>query len=66
MYSSNNPKLSQHTRQEIYSQYRLPKSIRLNQQQLANKYRVSRPTISKIIHTARDGIAKVRSPVNHR
>ena len=66
MYSSNNPKLSQHTRQEIYSQYRLPKSIRLNQQQLANKYGVSRPTISKIIHTARDGIAKVGSPVNHR
>ena len=66
MYSSNNPKLSQHTRQEIYLESLQPKSNRPTQQELACKYKVSRQTISSIIHRARDGDFTTHKPINHR
>jgi transposase InsO family protein len=78
MYSSNNPKISQHTRTQIYQFYlqtepvvnKKGKIIRYKkvytQAKLAILFAVSRTTISKIIHYARDGDFTVKTPVNKR
>lgn len=78
MYSSNNPKISQHTRTQIYQFYlqtepvvnKKGKVIRYKkvytQAKLAILFAVSRTTISKIIHYARDGDFTVKTPVNKR
>ncbi len=63
MYSSNNPKLSQHTRTQVFTLYQTGV---FTQTQLANSYGISRQTISKIIHRARDGDFTIHRPVNHR
>lgn len=70
MYSSNKPKLSQHTRNQIYQSYLEIDSDTFRkiytQSKLASIYGVSRVTISKIIHRARDGDIPIGSPINLR
>ncbi len=78
MYSSNFPKISQHTRQQIYKFY-LQKQPVLNkkgkvlkykkvytQAKLASLFGVSRQTVSSIIHRARDGDFSIHKPINKR
>ena len=74
MYSSNNPKISQHTRNQIWLQYQASKSNskskfkhpRHTQKSLALQYGVSSATISKIIHRGRKGDFNIHSPINKR
>ena len=63
MYSSNNPKLSQHTRTQVFALYQTGV---YTQTQLASSYGISRQTVSKIIYRARDGDFTIHRPVNHR
>jgi biotin operon repressor len=70
MYSSNNPKISQHTRTQIWNQYSSnlnsnPKQ-KLTQANLAFNYGISRTTISKIIQQARKGDFSIKRPINLR
>ncbi len=78
MYSSKNPKISQHTRTQIYNLY-LQKEPILNkkgeivkckkahtQAKLATQFEVSRQTISKIIRRARRGDFTSHKPINKR
>jgi transposase InsO family protein len=64
MYSSKNPKISQHTRTQIWLQYN--SNSKLTQATLALQCGVSRQTVSKIIHRARDGDFNIHKPINHR
>jgi transposase InsO family protein len=72
MYTTNNPKISQHTRTQIWLQYNLNSlncsgsDSKLTQTQLATQYGVSRQTISKIINRARNNEFTIRKPINHR
>jgi len=77
MYSSNFPKISQHTRSQIYKFY-LQKEPVLNkkgkilkhrkiytQAKLATLFGVSRQTVSEIIHRGRNNDFTVHKPINH-
>jgi len=64
MYSSNNPKISQHTRTQIWLQYN--SNSKLTQGSLAVQYNVSRQTISKIIHRARNQDFIIHKATNYR
>jgi transposase InsO family protein len=75
MYSSKNPKISQHTREQIWLQYSSktkpcsPDStskVKVTQTTLAIQYSISRQTISKIIHRAKDCDFSIHKPVNNR
>ena len=64
MYSFNNPKISQHTRTQIWLQYN--SNPKLAQVSLAAQYNVSRQTISKIIQRARNQDFIIHKPTNKR
>jgi len=64
MYSFNNPKISRHTRTQIWLQYN--SNLKLAQGSLASQYNVSRQTISKIIFRARNQYFNIHKPINHR
>lgn len=78
MYSSKTPKISQHTRQQIYNLYQQEK-LKLNkkseaigfkkvytQDKLKNMFSVSRQTVSKIIKRGRQGDFTIKKPINKR
>lgn len=64
MYSGNNPKISQHTREQIWLQYSLENKP--TQAQLAIQYCISRQTISKIIANGRKGDFTIKKSINKR
>jgi len=64
MHSSNNPKISQHTRTQIRLQYN--SNSKLTQGSLTAQYNVFKQTISKIIHRARNQDFLIHKPTNHR
>ena len=66
MQSSKNPKISQHTCTQIWKQYsiKILSQKKLTQTSLAIQYGISRQTISKIIHHARDVDFNIHKPIN--
>lgn len=76
MYSSNNPKISQHTRNQIWLQYNSKsdsnsssssnEKLKITQTTLALQYRISRQTISKIIKRGRNKDFSIHKPINNR
>ena len=78
MFTYQNPKLSQYTGQQIFSQYQervaktntkgqvISQKRKYTQANLALQHGVSRQTISKIISWGKQGVFFPKTPVNHR